>query len=883
MASKCKIHGLFLILMALMLSASAVSAQSVALEIGRLNDALPGDTLSIPVIKSSGASAINGYDLLISYDAELLNFISLSPGVTHDIPGAFEWEFIDSDATIDSFPQGYIRAVALAEINNGDHHPLSTMLPDGIVLFTLNFSIAPDAPTVCIHSQIRFGWLDCGDNSIAVDSSGISLGISERVFDWIGTGYTEITDQNHSLPTFSGAPHLCLSDTSIMRMIDFYNGGVMLNCAEPSVNRGDVNCNGIPYEVADYVFFSNYLIAGPSALGDSFECALHASDVNADGKTLMVEDLVYLFRVASGDAEPYDEIFEHTTVTATMIQNSNAGTVTLEYANELAALHLVFEGEVVPSLMFPMQAVVMGYGFDGQYTRVLIAHNISNLHPDSVNLGFFAHGEFLSYTGQGTLVIAGAGDNNDNVFDIAIEFGTGETLDPFRFEIGFVHHAALGQSVSVPIIKMAGQEGISGFNFLIGYDPTGMTVTGVSPGSPFDIPGETEWEYFTYRFDAQAGPDSLSQIGLVRVIGMADITDGGHHPITTTLTDNTELFSLECLMSSDPATNGMLIPLRFYWLECGDNAIAIGNGETLALSRHVFNFEGHDIANPYYNLPGYYGAPHYCVDGGSVNPPVRLIDFANGGVQIGEGGGGGDAMTLSLSIDSTYARPGDESIYLDVRMTNAHDTVVAIMVSLILDNPELAQFGISPTDSVSIDFEHSMISDWEFIHAQSVSGLFHDLKVVAMANALPPFNNVGIAPQENGLLFRLILHAYDNVPDIVTDTTVGIIINDNVNWTQFSDPYGNLIGYSEGGYDPQQVSFSNGLVIITHFAYGDANGDEAVNVGDAVFLINHVFKGGPPPEPLYLGEANCDGFINIGDAVFLINFVFKGGPQPNCH
>lgn len=63
---------------------------------------------------------------------------------------------------------------------------------------------------------------------------------------------------------------------------------------------------------------------------------------------------------------------------------------------------------------------------------------------------------------------------------------------------------------------------------------------------------------------------------------------------------------------------------------------------------------------------------------------------------------------------------------------------------------------------------------------------------------------------------------------------------------------------------------------------GDANGDLAFNIGDAVYIINYVFKGGPPPAPYALcsGDANCDCSINIGDAVYIINYIFKGGPVP---
>lgn len=68
----------------------------------------------------------------------------------------------------------------------------------------------------------------------------------------------------------------------------------------------------------------------------------------------------------------------------------------------------------------------------------------------------------------------------------------------------------------------------------------------------------------------------------------------------------------------------------------------------------------------------------------------------------------------------------------------------------------------------------------------------------------------------------------------------------------------------------------------TAYPRGDANGDFQANVGDAVYLINYVFKGGPAPLLLLAGDANCDGMPNVGDAVYMINYVFKGGPPPQC-
>lgn len=65
-----------------------------------------------------------------------------------------------------------------------------------------------------------------------------------------------------------------------------------------------------------------------------------------------------------------------------------------------------------------------------------------------------------------------------------------------------------------------------------------------------------------------------------------------------------------------------------------------------------------------------------------------------------------------------------------------------------------------------------------------------------------------------------------------------------------------------------------------HYLNGDGNDDERLNVADAVFIINYVFKGGPAPNPLLSGDANCDHAVNVADAVKIINRVFKSGPAP---
>lgn len=72
------------------------------------------------------------------------------------------------------------------------------------------------------------------------------------------------------------------------------------------------------------------------------------------------------------------------------------------------------------------------------------------------------------------------------------------------------------------------------------------------------------------------------------------------------------------------------------------------------------------------------------------------------------------------------------------------------------------------------------------------------------------------------------------------------------------------------------------FTIAAPYVCGDANGDRKINVADAVYMINYVFKNGSAPNPLQAGDANADGKVNVADIVYLINRIFKNGPAPKC-
>jgi|GEM_PF-3301988 len=61
---------------------------------------------------------------------------------------------------------------------------------------------------------------------------------------------------------------------------------------------------------------------------------------------------------------------------------------------------------------------------------------------------------------------------------------------------------------------------------------------------------------------------------------------------------------------------------------------------------------------------------------------------------------------------------------------------------------------------------------------------------------------------------------------------------------------------------------------------GDVNGDGKVNTDDVIFLVNFLFKDGPPPVPPAAGDINADCFTTVADIIYLLNYLYRGGPAP---
>ncbi len=98
--------------------------------------------------------------------------------------------------------------------------------------------------------------------------------------------------------------------------------------------------------------------------------------------------------------------------------------------------------------------------------------------------------------------------------------------------------------------------------------------------------------------------------------------------------------------------------------------------------------------------------------------------------------------------------------------------------------------------------------------------------------------------------------------------------------------------WSDGGVRTHAVTATDGLLLTAAFEpdprgmflRGDSNRDGKHDISDAVYTLNFLFAGGPPPPCADAADANDDGHLDISDPVAGLNTLFSGAgalPEPN--
>jgi len=400
-----------------------------------------------PVLEQEAPDlGLGGFDFLVAYDASALTFVEAFEGkeLTDNDWEYFTYRYNYNGNCGNACPSGYLRVVAMAELNDGPNHPtfdVEAGAPfnnepdfDG-ELVQLKFYVTNDRTYECQFVPIYFYWFDCTDNVVS-DPTGNKAYVAEEVFnfyDWTtavqdygSTALADYHDGGNYILVDAGLEFYfpqyveweCDVDNSdgkgAIPVIRFFNGGVDIICSEDIDARGDVNLNNIANEIADAVMFTNYFIYGISAFVDGKEeGSIAATDVNADGNVLTVGDLVYLIRIITGDASPYAKLSPFASNVEFVLTD---GVVTANAGTDMGAALFVFDVEGQAEATLNVDGLKMLSDMvDGQL-RVLV-------YGDALNASIPANADVITVSGNATLVEAAAADYYGSDLNVVLKDG----------------------------------------------------------------------------------------------------------------------------------------------------------------------------------------------------------------------------------------------------------------------------------------------------------------------------------------------------------------------------------------------------------------------------------------------------------------------------
>ncbi|MFH1700355.1 MAG: FlgD immunoglobulin-like domain containing protein, partial [Candidatus Zixiibacteriota bacterium] len=323
------------------------------------------------------------FDILLSYDATAINFLTADLGTAISGWEYFTYRYGKDGNCEGQCPSGLLRLVAIADVNNGSLHPPQDQYYPAGVLASMTFKVSSDVNIGGQNVPISFFWFDCGDNTIS-DISGQYLYLDKLVISREGNIIWDETNDDvypENQRIFGvGASDECVTgfkDPPI-RCIDFKNGELCVIHPDSIDARGDINLNGIAYEIADAVLYTNFFISGLKAFHISPPAQIAASDVNGDGLPLTIADLVHLVRIITGDISPMPKLSAvETEVPVTLRRIENNFTLSIDSPESIGAMLLVFsyQGDLFagPLVINKTESMSMLTGFNdyGEF-RILL-------------------------------------------------------------------------------------------------------------------------------------------------------------------------------------------------------------------------------------------------------------------------------------------------------------------------------------------------------------------------------------------------------------------------------------------------------------------------------------------------------------------------------
>jgi hypothetical protein len=192
----------------------------------------------------------------------------------------------------------------------------------------------------------------------------------------------------------------------------------------------------------------------------------------------------------------------------------------------------------------------------------------------------------------------------------------------------------------------------------------------------------------------------------------------------------------------------------------------------------------------------------------------------------------------------------------------------------------------SGSDNISVLFNQThtarcdMVPDWayaaEAYESDTMAGIVYvgDFDIGYPPGDIDPLSvmiNDSLRPSSFGIV--------DECPDIPGDE-----VRMDFDLDEFLRRYGAVWRWQahyfrvSGQFSDGTPFAAGGKIYLGGFIPGDANINSRVDIGDAVYLMNYLYREGPLPKLDALADANCDEGVDMGDVVYLIAYIFHDGP-----
>jgi len=246
--------------------------------------------------------------------------------------------------------------------------------------------------------------------------------------------------------------------------IDYSDGSILIS-APGEVNLGDVNLNGVAYEIGDAVYFSNFFIS--PRLFPMNDQQLVNSDINRDGVAPSVSDLVLLINIVSGVTSPpiYKVLPNPETATAALVRERSGLYLAVESPVKMGGALFRLSGSGIDRLDV-RNLTTMDYQADteeDQFSCLLISYKGETISSGRTSVIRLSDDPNLDLS----LVAADAADADGRALQINIKetaavpgvFGLHQNVpNPFNPSTEIRFDLAAPQHVTLSVYNILGQE-----------------------------------------------------------------------------------------------------------------------------------------------------------------------------------------------------------------------------------------------------------------------------------------------------------------------------------------------------------------------------------------------------------------------------------------